>query len=102
MLTRLNGDAVPKKRARPSKGAQEIAFTALQKSCFNRVCSKTLLMETGMSLKNIAIGLNVLLMLLCVGFFAGHGLPKSLMLWSSAILWFVAPIVNLLYIRKNS
>jgi len=63
---------------------------------------KTLLMETGMSLKNIAIGLNVLLMLLCVGFFAGHGLPKSLMLWSSAILWFVAPLVNLLYIRKNS
>ena len=59
---------------------------------------KTVLMETGMSLKNIAIGLNVLLMLLCVGFFAGHGLPKSLMLWSSAILWFVAPIVNLLYI----
>ena len=53
-------------------------------------------------LKNIAIGLNVLLMLLCVGFFAGHGLPKSLMLWSSAILWFVVPIVNLLYIRKNS
>jgi len=53
-------------------------------------------------LKNIAIGLNVLLMLLCVGFFAGHGLPKSLMLWSSAILWFVAPFVNLLYIRKNS
>ena len=55
-----------------------------------------------MSLKNTAIGLNVLLILLCVGFFAGHGLPKSLMLWSSAILWFVAPIVNLLYIRKNS
>ena len=53
-------------------------------------------------LKNIAIGLNVLLMLLCVGFFIGHGLPKSLMLWSSAILWFVAPLVNLLYIRKNS
>jgi len=57
---------------------------------------------TGMMLKNIAIGLNVLLMLLCVGFFVGHGLPKSLMLWSSAILWFVAPLVNLLYIRKNS
>ena len=58
-----------------------------------------------MSLKTIAIGLNVLLLMLCVGFFIGHGLPKSLMLWSSAILWFVAPIVNLLYIfispRKN-
>ena len=52
-------------------------------------------------LKHIAIGLNVLLILLCAGFFVGHGLPKSLMLWSSVILWFVAPIVNLLYIRKN-
>ena len=39
-----------------------------------------------MSLKNIAIGLNVLLMLLCFGFFAGHGLPKSLMLWTSAAI----------------
>ena len=29
-------------------------------------------------------------------------LLKSLMLWSSAILWFVAPLVNLLYIRENS
>ena len=63
---------------------------------------KNPLMEKGMSLKNIAIGLNVLLILLCVGFFAGHGLPKSLMLWGSAILWFVAPIVNLIYIRQNS
>jgi len=55
-----------------------------------------------MSLKNMAIGLNVLLMMLCVGFFIGHGLPNSLVLWSSAILWFVAPLVNLLYIRKDS
>ena len=55
-----------------------------------------------MRLRTIAIGLNHLLLILCVGFFIGHGLPKSLMLWSSAMLWFVAPIVNLLYIRKNS
>ena len=58
-----------------------------------------------MSLRNAAIGMNILLIMLCVGFFLGHGLPQSLMLWSSAILWFVAPIVNLLYIfisrRRN-
>ena len=54
-----------------------------------------------MRLKTIAIVMNLLLLILCVGFFIGHGLPKSLMLWSSAILWFVAPMVNLLYIRKN-
>jgi hypothetical protein len=55
-----------------------------------------------MSLKNTAIGLNVLLVFLCVGFFMGHGLPQSIMLWASAILWLVAPLVNLLYIRKTS
>ena len=54
-----------------------------------------------MPLKTIAIGLNILLLILCLGFFIGHGLPKSLMLWSSAIIWFFAPMVNLLYIRKN-
>ena len=55
-----------------------------------------------MRFKTIAVGLNLLLLMLCVGFFIGHGLPKSLMLWSSAILWFVAPMVNLFYIQKNS
>jgi hypothetical protein len=55
-----------------------------------------------MSLRNAAIGMNILLIMLCVGFFLGHGLPQSLMLWSSAILWFVAPIVNLLYIFVSS
>ena len=55
-----------------------------------------------MNFKNIAIGLNVLLMFLCLGYFVGHGLPQSLMLWLSAILWFVAPIVNLSYIFKNN
>ena len=48
-----------------------------------------------MRLKNIAIGLNILLLMLCASFFIGHGLPKSLMLWSSAIRWFVAPMVSL-------
>ena len=55
-----------------------------------------------MRLKTITAGLNLLLLMLCVGFFIGHGLPKSLMLWSSAILWFVAPVVSLFYIQKNS
>ena len=55
-----------------------------------------------MRLKTTAIGVNLLPLLLCAGFFIGHELPKSLMLWSSVILWFVAPMVNLLYIQKNS
>jgi len=59
-------------------------------------------LEIIMHLKTIATGLNLLLLMLCVGFFIGHGLPKSVTLWSSAILWFIAPVVNLFYIQKNS
>ena len=51
-----------------------------------------------LNLKATAIVLNVLLIFLCVGYFVGHGLPQSLMLWISVILWFAAPIVNLFYI----
>ena len=54
-----------------------------------------------MNLKKFAIGLNILLMFLFIGYFIGHGLPQSLILWVSAILWFVAPIVNLFYILMN-
>ena len=54
-----------------------------------------------LNLKTIAIVLNVLLTFLCIGYFVGHGMPQSLMLWVSAILWFVAPIVNLFYIFTN-
>ena len=54
-----------------------------------------------MSLKNIAIGLNGVLIFLCVGYFLGHGLPQSFILWVSAILWLLAPIANLLLIFKN-
>ena len=54
-----------------------------------------------MKLRNTVIGLNILLLMLCVGFFVGHGLPKSLMLWSSAILWFIAPVVTLAYIIRK-
>ena len=54
-----------------------------------------------LNLKTIAIVLNVLLIFLCVGYFVGHGLPQSLILWVSAILWLVAPIVNLFYILMN-
>ena len=39
-----------------------------------------------MNLKNTAIGLNVLLVFLCVGFFIGHGSPQTVMLWTSEIL----------------
>ena len=54
-----------------------------------------------LNLKTIAIVLNVLLIFLCVGYFVGHGLPQSLMLWVSAMLWFVAPLVNIFYIFTN-
>ena len=55
-----------------------------------------------MNLKNLAIALNVLLLMLCTGFFMGHGTPKSVILWSSAILWALAPVANLFYIFKKS
>ena len=54
-----------------------------------------------MSLKNIAVGLNGVLILLCIGYFLGHGFPQSFILWASAILWLLAPIANLLLIFKN-
>ena len=53
------------------------------------------------NLETLAIVLNILLIFLCIGYFVGHSMPQSLMLWLSAILWFVAPIVNLFYIFKN-
>ena len=55
-----------------------------------------------MNLKNLAIALNVLLLMLCAGFFMRHGTPKSVILWISAILWALAPLVNLFYIFKKS
>ena len=54
-----------------------------------------------MNLKNLAIALNVLLLMLCTGFFIGHGTPKSVILWSSAMLWALAPVANLFYILKS-
>ena len=54
-----------------------------------------------LNLKTIALLLNVLLIFLCIGYFVGHGFPQSLMLWVSAIIWFVTPIVNLFYIFTN-
>ena len=53
-----------------------------------------------MSLKIIAMVLNVLLLVMFVSYFMKHGLPKNPILWISATLWLVAPIVNLLYIGK--
>ena len=54
-----------------------------------------------LNLKTIAIVFNLLLIFLCVGYFIGHSFPQSLMLWASAILWLVVPIVNLFYIFIN-
>ena len=54
-----------------------------------------------LNLKTIAIVLNILLIFLCVGYFVGHGMPQSLMLWVSAMLWFLAPLVNIFYIFTN-
>ena len=55
-----------------------------------------------MNLKTSAVILNVLLLILFGTYFIGHGLPNNLILWSSATLWLIAPIINLLYIRKIS
>ena len=55
-----------------------------------------------MSLKIIAVVLNVLLLIMFGSYIIGHGLPNNPILWTSATLWLVAPLVNLLYIRKNS
>ena len=54
-----------------------------------------------LNLKTIAMVLNVLLIFLCVGYFSGHGLPQSLLLWVSTMLWFLAPLVNIFYIFTN-
>ena len=53
------------------------------------------------NLRILAIVLNILLIFLCVGYFIGHGMPQSLMLWVSAMLWFIAPLVNIFYIFTN-
>ena len=55
-----------------------------------------------MSLKLIAVILNVLLLVMFVSYFVGHGLPNDPILWTSATLWLVVPLVNLLYIRKST
>jgi len=53
------------------------------------------------NLKILAIVLNTLLIFLCIGYFVGHSLSLSLMLWVSAMLWFLAPLVNVFYIFTN-
>ena len=55
-----------------------------------------------MSLKFIAVVLNVLLVVMFLSYFIGHGLPNNPILWTSATLWLVAPLVNLFYIRKTT
>ena len=53
------------------------------------------------NLKILAIVLNILLIFLCVGFFVAQGMPLSLLLLVSAMLWFLASLVNIFYIFKN-
>ena len=55
-----------------------------------------------MSLKLFAVVLNVLLFVMFVSYFIGHGLPNNPILWTSATLWLVTPLVNLRYIRKTT
>ena len=49
----------------------------------------------------LAIVLNGLLVLLCVTYFLAHGLPTNLILWASATLWLIAPLVNLYLLNKE-
>ena len=53
-------------------------------------------------LKVTAIILNVLLITMFASYFMGHGLPNNIILWASATLWLVAPIVNIVFIARSS
>ena len=55
-----------------------------------------------MRLKVVAIVLNVLLLRMFMSYFMGHGLPNHPILWTSATMWLITPLINLLYIRKNA
>ncbi len=55
-----------------------------------------------MGLNIIAMLLNVLLLVMFVSYFVGHGLTNNPVLWTSPTLWLVAPLVNLLYIRETT
>ena len=52
--------------------------------------------------KSHAIILNMLLIIMYATYCYGHGLPNNWILWSSAILWLVAPIINLIYIKNST
>ena len=54
-----------------------------------------------MAVKTVAIILNMLLIIMFATYFYGHGLPNNWILWSSTILWLVAPIINLIYIKNS-
>ena len=54
-----------------------------------------------MGLKITSIVMNLLLLVLCFSFLISHGLPKNWILWSSLLVWFLAPLVNLFYIYKK-
>ena len=54
-----------------------------------------------MAFKLVTVALNFLLLVMFVFYFIGHGLPQHPILWVSATLWFVTPVVTLLFIRKS-
>ena len=54
------------------------------------------------NLRNAAIAMNALLILLCIGFFLGHVLPQGLMFWSSSALRLMAPNINFIYIFSGT
>ena len=59
-------------------------------------------MKNTIKLKYPVIVLNILLIIMCIGFFTSHGLPKSYILWISAVLWLITPITSLVYILQIS
>ena len=52
--------------------------------------------------KILAIGSNILLLFMFATYFMGHGIPTNPILISSATVWLVVPIINLIYILKFS
>ena len=52
------------------------------------------------NIKYFAITLNVLLIVMFATYFYAHGLPSNWILWSSASLWLITLITNLIFIKK--
>ena len=55
-----------------------------------------------MNLRSTTVLLNILLLTMFATYFLGHGLPNDPILWGSATLWLIAPLANLLYIKRTN